>query len=150
MSSSDEKLDVAKKLGAKHLINYRNNPNWSKEVLRATGGKGVDLVLDVVGAEGIKQALESTRHGGCIVTVGLLSKDPNASVDIMTDVLYGAKTIQGQFGAASCELAKEMAEFMEKHDIHPQIAASFPFEDAQQALEEAANPRAAGKVVVEV
>lgn len=150
MSSSDEKLGVAKKLGAKHFINYRSDPEWSKEVLNITGGKGVDLVVDVVGAEGIKQALEATRHGGIVVTVGLLSKNPNAAVDIMTDVLYGGKSIQGQIGAASCELAKEMSEFMDKHDIHPQIARSFRFEDAKQALEEAANSQAAGKVVVEV
>lgn len=46
-SSSDEKLKIAKKLGAKHLINYRTTPDWDEEVLKITNGRGVDHVLEV-------------------------------------------------------------------------------------------------------
>jgi NADPH:quinone reductase-like Zn-dependent oxidoreductase len=46
-SSSDEKLKIAQKLGAKHLINYKNTPEWDEEVLRLTGGRGVDHVIEV-------------------------------------------------------------------------------------------------------
>lgn len=50
-SSSDEKLARAKALGADETINYKTYPEWDKEVLRLTGGKGVDIVLEVGGGE---------------------------------------------------------------------------------------------------
>jgi NADPH:quinone reductase-like Zn-dependent oxidoreductase len=46
-SSDDEKLKIAAKLGAKHLINYKKTPNWDQEVLKFTNGLGVDRVLEV-------------------------------------------------------------------------------------------------------
>lgn len=74
------------------MINYSKHPNWSSEVLKATGGKGVDLVLDVVGAQSMEQTIKATKFGGTVIVTGLLSKDPNQKIDIMTDILYGAKT----------------------------------------------------------
>lgn len=53
-SSSDEKLKVATRLGAKHVINYKTTPAWDKEVLRLTNGRGVDRVIEV----NIRQAVE--------------------------------------------------------------------------------------------
>lgn len=47
LSSSDEKLKVATKLGAKHVINYKTNPNWHEEVLKLTNNRGVDRVVEV-------------------------------------------------------------------------------------------------------
>lgn len=91
-SSSDEKLEVARQLGATHLINYAKHADWSSKVLKATNGEGVDLVLDVVGAQSMEQTIKATTFGGKIIVTGLLSKDPNQKIDIMTDVLYGAKT----------------------------------------------------------
>ncbi|KAI0931109.1 hypothetical protein AcW2_000065 [Taiwanofungus camphoratus] len=46
-SSLDDKLKVAAKLGAKHLINYKKTPDWEKEVLKITNGKGVDHIVEV-------------------------------------------------------------------------------------------------------
>lgn len=91
-SSSDEKLQAAKQLGAKHLINYRTTPDWATEVLKVTGGKGVDIVVDVVGAGSIEQTLRATRHGGLVSLVGMLSEDPNLPVNVMPSLLFGAKT----------------------------------------------------------
>ena len=91
-SSSDEKLEVAKKLGATHLINYRKTPEWATEVLRVTEGKGVDIVVEVVGAQTIEQSIKATRYGGLISLVGILSEDPNLPVNVMPSLLFGAKT----------------------------------------------------------
>ena len=46
-SSSDEKLKIATKFGAKYAINYKTTPNWAAEVLKLTGGVGVDHVVEV-------------------------------------------------------------------------------------------------------
>lgn len=74
-SSSDEKLrDIAAlgPEGAIKVINYRANPDWGKEVLRLTGGKGVDIVLETVGGASIKQSIESLATRGVIAWIGFL------------------------------------------------------------------------------
>lgn len=83
---------MAKELGATHLINYRTVPDWASKVLEATDGKGVDLVVDVVGAGNIEETLRCTTFGGLVINVGLLGKDDQKRVNIMTQILYGAKT----------------------------------------------------------
>ncbi len=56
-SSSDEKLERARALGADHTINYRQEPEWSRAVRRVTGGRGVDPVVVVGGAKSLKEAM---------------------------------------------------------------------------------------------
>ena len=80
-SSSDEKLEVARKLGATHLINYNKIPEWGAEVLRVTNGRGVDHVLDIAGASTIEQSLQATRHGGLVSLIGFLSESKKNGLD---------------------------------------------------------------------
>ena len=103
-SSSDEKLRIAEKLGAKHVVNYRRTPDWSGEALKATDGKGVDLIIDVVGSESIKQTLRATRYGGHIVLVGNLSKDKSPVENLTQDILFGAKTGMSYEKSRECEI----------------------------------------------
>lgn len=70
LSSSDKKLDLAAKLGAQYRINYKSTPDWSKEVLKLTNGRGIDLIIDNVGAATFSQSLKAAVRGGRIVTVG--------------------------------------------------------------------------------
>ena len=96
-SSSAEKLEVAKKLGATHLVNYRETQDWASEVLKVTDGKGVDLTVDVVGAQSIEQTLKCTAFGGLVCLVGMLSENPRMPVNVMADLLFGAKTSKPSF-----------------------------------------------------
>ena len=72
-SSSDKKLEVAKKLGASHLINYKTTPDWDKEVLKITGGRGVDHVIEVGGPGTIMKSVNCTRYGGSIDVIGFVA-----------------------------------------------------------------------------
>lgn len=72
-SSSDEKLDRAKHLGADFTINYRSNPAWGEEARRLTGGRGVDTVIEVGGANTLIESMNATNVGGCIIVIGILS-----------------------------------------------------------------------------
>lgn len=90
-SSSDEKLEVARKLGAKHLINYRKTPDWSAEALKITDNVGVDIVVDVVGGSELGQSIASLRRGGRVAVLGLLDKD-DKPLALNLPILYGAKT----------------------------------------------------------
>ena len=72
-SSSDEKLEKARALGANETINYSRTPEWSAEVRRLTGGEGVDLVLEVGGEKTLPQSLAAVRLQGTVVTIGAVS-----------------------------------------------------------------------------
>ena len=72
-SSSDKKLEIAKKLGAAHVINYKETPDWDKEVLRLTGGRGVDHVVEVGGPGTIMKSVNATRYGGQIHGMGIVA-----------------------------------------------------------------------------
>jgi len=71
-SSSDERLATLKAMGADHLINYRTQPDWEKPALEMTGGRGVDLVLDVGGPGTLPHSIEAARMGGRIIVIGVL------------------------------------------------------------------------------
>lgn len=72
-SSSDKKLEVAKTLGAKHLINYKTTPDWDKEVMKITNGRGVDHIIEVGGPGTIMKSLNAVRYGGCIHVIGFVA-----------------------------------------------------------------------------
>lgn len=72
-SSSDAKLNRARSLGADHTINYRKTPDWAAEVRRITGGRGANLLIDVVGADQLKQSEAALGDDAIIAAVGMLS-----------------------------------------------------------------------------
>ncbi|HEU4533227.1 MAG TPA: NAD(P)-dependent alcohol dehydrogenase, partial [Polyangiaceae bacterium] len=72
-SSSDEKLARGKELGADGLINYKKEPDWAAKALELTGGRGVDVILEVGGAETLPQSIKATRVGGHVTLTGLLT-----------------------------------------------------------------------------
>jgi NADPH:quinone reductase-like Zn-dependent oxidoreductase len=88
-SSSAEKLELARKLGASGLIDYKATPEWADEVLKVAEGKGVDLVVEVGGAGTIQQSLKATRFAGTVVIIGILTA--SQGMDLVPDILYGAK-----------------------------------------------------------
>ncbi len=72
-SSDDAKLEKAKALGAEVGINYKTNPEWAKLVFEATGKRGVDVVIENVGAATWKDSIRSLKGGGRLVTCGSTS-----------------------------------------------------------------------------
>ncbi len=76
ISSSDDKLARAKKLGADDGINYKATPDWDKAVLEISGSRGVDCVVEVGGAGTIARSFASIRVGGRVGLIGNLSGPP--------------------------------------------------------------------------
>jgi NADPH:quinone reductase-like Zn-dependent oxidoreductase len=72
-SSSDEKLERVKALGADHVINYRSDPDWHKSARKITGGAGVDHVVEVGGAGTLERSIGAVRPSGTISLIGVLS-----------------------------------------------------------------------------
>lgn len=70
-ASSQDKIDFCKSLGATEGFNYRTG-DWSQELLKATDGKGVDLIIDFVGGSYFNQNLDAVARDGRIVNLGFL------------------------------------------------------------------------------
>jgi NADPH:quinone reductase len=71
-ASSSEKLELARQMGADVLINY-SEPNWVEQVLEATGGKGVDVALEMVGGDVFHKTLKCLATFGRLVVFGAAS-----------------------------------------------------------------------------
>src|SRR5205814_3923386 len=69
-SSSDDKLGVAKTLGADHVVNYRSCPDWHVAARDFTGGRGADIVLDVGGGGTLAKSIRAAAMGGTIAIIG--------------------------------------------------------------------------------
>ncbi|KAL2827159.1 hypothetical protein BDW59DRAFT_160445 [Aspergillus cavernicola] len=147
-SSSDEKLETARKLGAQYLINYKKTPEWSQEVHRITNGRGVDHVVDVAGASSIEESLRSARQGGLVSVLGMLSE--SRKTDLTPLIMLGGKTIRGVLGAGSGAMSEELGMFIQCHDIHPIIAKVFTFDQAVNAFAELEKHSEVGKIIIKV
>jgi len=144
-SSSDEKLERAKTLGADHLINYKNTPNWEEEVLKITTGQGVDNVLEVGGAGTFEKSVASAKVNGTVSVIGILSGLENPTISLMT--IFNLLKIQGIY-VGSTEMLTDLTAFMTEHGIKPVIDKRFDFAEAIDAYHYMAQAKHFGKVVI--
>ena len=146
-SSSDEKLERARKLGADAVINYKTTPDWGKAAASLAGGEGVDHVVEVGGAGTFLQSVRACRFGGKIGLIGILSGREAAS-EIFPIVTKGAAVFGIYVG--SREMFEALNRALEQAKIRPVIDKVFPFEAAREAYEHMASGSHLGKVVIRV
>lgn len=130
-SSSDEKLRKAREHGADETINYKTTPEWDERVLELTGGRGVDDVVELGGAETLARSLRSVGHGGSVKIVGVIN-GTNGEIDI-TSILSKRARVQG-ISVGSRESFEEMNRAIVQGKLRPVIDRVFPFAEAKQAL----------------
>jgi NADPH:quinone reductase-like Zn-dependent oxidoreductase len=146
-SSSDEKLARAKALGAHDTINYSKTPEWHKEVLRVTGGRGVDVVLEVGGTGTLARSLRSVRPAGQVSLIGVLA-GINEPVNIGM-ILHNAIRVQGIY-VGPVTMFEEMNRAISLHKMKPVIDRTFAFEEAREALRYMESGKHLGKIVIKV
>jgi NADPH:quinone reductase-like Zn-dependent oxidoreductase len=146
-SSSDEKLERARKLGADAVINYQTTPDWGKAAANLAGNEGVDHVIEVGGAGTFLQSVRACRSGGKIGLIGILS-GREAETEIFPIVTKCA-TIFGIY-VGSREMFEGLNQALEQSRIRPVIDKVFPFESAPAAYEYMASGSHFGKVVIRV
>jgi len=145
-SSSDAKLERLKAMGADHLVNYRNTPEWHKVAREVTGGLGVDLVVEVGGAGTLESSVRAVRCSGTIALIGVLS-GVAASLALGPVVTQNIR-IQG-VTVGSRELFEDMVRAMELWRTAPPIDESvFAFEQVGEAITALPAGRHFGKVCV--
>lgn len=147
-SSSDEKLEKARSLGATDFINYSKNPNWEEKVLELTGGKGVDHVIEVGGSGTLPRSIKSARVGGQVHMIGVLTQN-DSSVDIGPLLLFGAITVRGLL-VGSRAMFESMNKAIDHNKIHPVIDKVFEFDQAQEAYKYLESQKHVGKIVIRV
>lgn len=145
-SSSDANLARIKALGVSDGVNYRTHPDWEREVLRLTGGKGVDITIDVAGGDGLNKSVLATRAAGVIAQVGFLTGQ--ATQLQLMPLIFRQTTIRG-IAVAPRTSFDRMNPFLERHGIRPVIDKVYAFGDAVQAFEHLARGPF-GKVVIDV
>ncbi len=132
-SSSGLKLEKARKLGADWTINYRETPEWGRRARELTGGRGVDLVVEVGGAGTLRESVRATRTGGTVAMIGVLS---GASTEFnLAHVVMQNVRLQG-VTVGSREMFEEMARAMSAHAVEPAVDERvFAWTDLREALE---------------
>jgi NADPH:quinone reductase-like Zn-dependent oxidoreductase len=143
-SSSDDKLARGKALGADVLINYRATPDWDQEILRHTGGAGVDHVIEVGGPGTLERSMNAVRPAGAIHVIGAIagpgSVNPRA-------INRKSLRLQG-IHVGSREMFAAMNTAIGQHGFKPPIDSAFPFADTKSAYAHQQSARHFGKIVI--
>ena len=147
-SSSDEKLEKAKSLGADHLINYRATPDWHKTAREISGAEGVDHVIEVGGAGTLENSISAVRPGGLISLIGVLS---GAGADVsLGRVVTRHVRLQG-VTLGSKQLLDQMCRALEQHEVSPVIDAKrYEIGELGAALSSLPDGKHFGKIVCEI
>lgn len=148
LSSSDEKLRRLHHLGAAELINYRTVPEWGKEVLNRTGGKGADLVVDVVGGDNLKQSIRAVRDNGTIALVGNVSGSV-ASINLPHVFMFRKRMIGISTGCVRDFEA--MMAFVDSEKLKPVVDERiYDFVELDDAIRSLPRGEHFGKIAVRV
>lgn len=145
-SSSDEKLERTRKMGAAHCINYRQVEEWGDHVRELTGGLGVDHVVEVGGAGTLAQSIKAARVGGHISLIGVLT---GRAGPVPTALLMARQQrLQGLI-VGSRRHQMDLIRAIDAVHGHPVIDRSYPLAEIADAfrLQEAGGHF--GKIVLE-
>ena len=148
-SSSDEKLDRARTLGADYTINYKSTPDWDKAAKDLTNNTGVDHVVEVGGQGTITKSLNAVRPAGHVHVIGVLSgtaPDAGPGIDVRT-ILTKSIHINGIY-VGSRAMFQRMNTAIATHSLTPVIDRVFPFADARAAFEHMQHGSHFGKIVL--
>ncbi len=145
-SSSDEKLQRARQLGADETINYATTPDWDAEVWRLTGKHGADRIIEVGGPGTIGRSMNALANGGVISLIGVLTGFDPPDASLFTLVKKNAE-LHGIY-VGNRGMFVRMIGFFEQHAIAPVIDARFGFGEVTAAYDLLRRAGHLGKVVI--
>lgn len=147
-SSTEEKLNLLKKLDADHVINHRADAEWGKTIMDMTRGRGIDHVVDIGGAQTLKQSMRALRPGGTISMIGVVT-GPKAELNVPI-VAMQALRLQGANAGSRLSLER-LVDAVATNGMKPVIDKTV-FELAQlaDALRYLEAAKHVGKVCIEI
>ena len=144
-TSRDGKAQRLMALGADEVINYKTHENWDQEVMRVTGGRGVDAVVEVGGAGTLQRSYNSIGRGGKVGLIGVLTQGESNPHTLM---MKGG-SLHGIF-VGDRSLFEQLNAAINVNGIKPVIDKVFPFAQAKDAFAHQASGDFIGKVVISV
>jgi NADPH2:quinone reductase len=153
-AGSDDKVAACVRLGAAKAFNYKTQ-DWAKEVLDATGGKGVDVVLDMVGGDYVPKELKCLADEGRLVFIAFL-RGAKTELDI-NEVMRRRLVVTGSTlrprpvefkGFIAANLREKIWPLVEAGKIRPQIFKTFALEKASEAHRLMESSQHIGKIVL--
>ena len=153
-AGSDEKCAACVRLGAERAINYRTQ-DFEKEILAATGGKGVNVILDMVGGDYVPKELKCLADDGRLVFIAFL-RGPKTELDInalmrrrltITGSTLRPRTVEFK-GYLAKNLREKIWPLIEAGKIKPEIFKTFPLEQAADAHRLMESSQHIGKLVL--
>ena len=145
-SSSDDKLALCRKLGADITVNYRKQPAWHEAVRAANGGRGVDIVVETVGASSLSQSLAACAPNARVGLLGALGgpapAPPNLGPLILNNVILKGIT------SGSRRNLEDLLRASVANGLTPHIDRVFAFDESAQALSYLATGEHVGKIVI--
>jgi len=155
-AGSDEKCAACVRLGAQKAFNYRTQ-DFAEEVKSATGGKGVNVILDMVGGDYVPRELKCLADDGRLVFIAFL-RGPKTELDI-NELMRRRLTMTGSTlrprpvefkGAIARSLRERVWPLIEAGKIKPVIYKTFPLAEARKAHELMESSQHIGKIVLTV
>ncbi len=154
VASSPTKLEVARSLGATHLVNHTDGD--LRGALKGVLPEGADIVIDPVGGALAEPALRALRYGGRFVTIGYAAGEiPKIPLNLV--LLKGIRIMGFEFmGFTTHEFAAmvrneaELLDLLGQGRATPHIGATFPLAEAAAALRYVGDGHAVGKIVLDV
>lgn len=146
-SSSDEKLELARKLGADFTVNYAEHPDWAAELLRQTGGRGADIITETGGQSTLPLSINAAAANGRVVLIAVGSADgplPNYGGIIGKNLV-----IKGITEGSRAMLAG-LVDCIAANGIQPVIDRTFGFDQAQEAYAYLKSGGHVGKVLIKL
>lgn len=148
-TSTAAKAERMRAMGAEAVINYVDTPEWGTKVLELTGGRGVDLVVEVGGANTLPQSIQCTRPGGRIAMLGIVAGMGVVDFGRLTPIMEKALVLFGNSTGSRADLVN-MIRAIELHQLRPVVDKVFPFDQAADAYRHFASRAHVGKVVIAV
>ncbi len=145
-TSSAEKAERLKAMGAEAVVNYKEDERWGKTIFKLADG-GVDHVLDVGGGSTMKQSIEATAIGGHIASIGILSGGRKGEITF-PKLFFKHLTMSG-IAVGSRVMQEAMLAAINTSDMKPVIDKSFGFDELAAAFRHQESGAHFGKIVLE-
>ncbi|MCO8165194.1 NAD(P)-dependent alcohol dehydrogenase [Pseudomonas sp. 21LCFQ010] len=143
-TSSEQKAAQLRDLGADHVINYLEHPNWSEAVRALTNGRGVDRVVEVGGPGTLMQSVKAVAIGGQVSLVGILAA---GEMPGFMDIFLSQARLQ-PIATGNRQDLEDLIATLARHDLKPVIDSRYAFDDASSAWRRFAARNLFGKVVI--
>ncbi|KOC18722.1 putative quinone oxidoreductase [Aspergillus flavus AF70] len=150
-TSSKEKAELLKQLGADEVINYKECPQWGEVVRGLTpNNEGVTHIVEVAGPATMKESLKAIKIDGVISMVGFVAGSPAVDQPSLMDTVFHVCTVRG-IAVGSRIQFEEMSRAIEANDIHPVVDNRiFKFGEVHEAYQYLSDQKHVGKVCIEI